>query len=104
MQSLKLNTVPGPARYTTRLLHDSPALRLVEFALANGQSVKPHASPATVTLVVMEGCASFLGAGGWDDLPAGAACIFEPDEVHAIEARAGACRFLAIITPGPNAG
>lgn len=96
----------GPAaradRPASELLHDHADARIVAFHLHPGQKVAAHRSPSTVSVHVTEGAGVFRGGNGEVTLAAGQAAVFEPGEMHAIEAGADALRFIAIISPRPG--
>lgn len=91
-----------PDRPSSQLLHDVDDLRVVSFALEPHQEVKPHRSPSTVMLQVIEGEGTFSGGAGEIQLAAGGTAVFERDEIHGIRAGDRPLRFLAIITPRPS--
>lgn len=91
-----------PERPSTVLLHDTPDVRVVAFHLQAGQEVKPHRSPSTVLLQVVEGEGEFSGADGVVHLSAGESVVYERNEMHGIRALDVPLRFHAIITPRPS--
>lgn len=93
---------PRPDRYSTLLLHDEPNLRVFAFHLEEGQAVPPHHADSTVAVHVLEGEGVFRGADGESILKAGRTVVYGPEEVHSMESRGGALRFLAMITPRPS--
>jgi quercetin dioxygenase-like cupin family protein len=99
-----LGAGPGPRadRYASALVHDEPNARIVAFHLAPGQSVPPHTSESTVLVQVTEGHGTFSGADGAAELSAGESAVYAPGELHGIDARDVALRFLAVITPRPG--
>ena len=103
MKALDTRAAPARAeRPATQLLHDSADVRVVAFSLQPGQEVKPHRSPSSVLLQVIDGEGDFSGENGELHLSAGDAALYERDELHGIRAGDGPLRFLAIITPRPR--
>lgn len=96
----------SPARPATAVIHDSDDARLVVFRIAPGQSVPPHRSPATVLLSVLEGTALLSserdGATHVDAFAAGTAALYEPNELHGMQASNDTVLLLATITPRPG--
>jgi quercetin dioxygenase-like cupin family protein len=96
----------GPESRTDRpasaVLYDQPHARIVGFHLMPGQRVAEHRSASTVTVHVTEGSGVFRGGDTASRLEAGQVAVFEPDELHAIDAGADPLRFVAIITPRPG--
>lgn len=96
----------GPAaredRPATELLHDENNARIVAFHLQPGQQVKPHRSESTVFVQVVSGAGWFHGETARAFLTAGEGAVYEPGELHGIDAGDTPLRFLAIITPGPG--
>ncbi|MBR9988197.1 MAG: cupin domain-containing protein [Gemmatimonadetes bacterium] len=102
-----MNALPiGPGarddRPATALLYDHPNARIVAFHLLPGQQVAEHRSTSTVTVHVTEGSGVFRGSESESRLETGQIAVFEPDEVHSIDAGAEPLRFVAIITPRPG--
>jgi quercetin dioxygenase-like cupin family protein len=93
---------PRPDRAATQLLYDDENARIVSFSLLSGQRVAPHRSPSTVIVQVLEGEGVFRGEGSEDRLGAGSTVVYEPGEMHSMDATAGPLRFLAIIAPRPR--
>lgn len=89
-------------RPASAVLHDESNVRVVCFHLLEGQSVPPHHSDATVIVEVLSGTGVFRGEDSEATLPAGAAAVFAPGELHAIDARSGPLRFHAVIAPRPG--
>ncbi|HEY5190380.1 MAG TPA: hypothetical protein VII77_00240, partial [Candidatus Deferrimicrobium sp.] len=50
----------SPDRPVTRMLHDSPEMRVVVFGLEAGQEVPPHSVPVRVLMHVLQGKGVFL--------------------------------------------
>lgn len=84
------------------LLHDEANVRIVAFHLEPGQTVPPHMSPSTVTVVVTEGAGTFQGEAGERELRVGESAVYAPGEMHAIVAGAEPLRFMALIAPRPG--
>lgn len=89
-------------RPASAVLHDESNVRVVCFHLLEGQSVPPHHSDGTVIVEVLSGTGVFRGKDSEATLSAGAAAVFAPGELHAIDARSGPLRFHAVIAPRPG--
>lgn len=88
-------------RFASRIVHTEDSLRLVVFDLLPGQRVPPHRNPATVTLHVLQGSGLFGGSDRQVQASAGNLLVYEPGEIHWIEAQEETLRFLAVLTPAP---
>jgi quercetin dioxygenase-like cupin family protein len=99
-----LSSGPGPRedRPANAVLYDRPHARIVGFHLLPGQRVAEHRSTSTVTIHVTAGSGVFRGADCAVHLEAGQVTVFEPEEIHAIDAGSEPLRFVAIITPRPG--
>ncbi len=95
-------TAAHPGRPATAIVHDGPDARLVIFRIEPGQRVPPHSSVATVILIVVSG--SGLVTGGDEERPVGPGdvIVFEPGELHAMEATDEILIILATIAPRPG--
>lgn len=102
---MKLLTA-GPAsreeRPATEILHDEPNVRVIAFHLLPGQKIPPHKNNSTVLVQVVSGSGRFHGAESDAWLSEGQGALYEPGEMHAIEAGAAPLRFLAILSPRPG--
>jgi quercetin dioxygenase-like cupin family protein len=83
------------------ILHDEANVRIVGFRLLPGQTIPPHRSPSTVTVLVTEGSGTFHGEGGEALLRVGEGAVYAPNEVHSITAGEETLRFMALIAPRP---
>lgn len=102
MNALPIGPGPRDDRPARAILYDHPNARIVGFHLLPGQRVPEHRSPSTVTIHVTEGTGLIRGANSASRLEAGQVAVFEPDELHAIDAGTEPLRFVAIITPRPG--
>lgn len=101
----RISAAEAPAREdrpSSQLVHDVPDVRVVAFHLQPGQEVRPHRSPSTVLVQVIEGEGEFSGAEEAMRLSAGDTGVYERQELHGIRALEVPLRFLAIITPRPS--
>ncbi|MBX3435251.1 MAG: cupin domain-containing protein [Pirellulales bacterium] len=88
-----------PDATVTKTLYDSPAARLVLFAMDAGQQLTDHSAAKPALVQVLDGTIEFdvsgakheLRAGGWVAMPAG--------ELHAVRAVEPA-RFLLTLLKG----
>lgn len=102
MNALPIGPGPRDDRPASAILYDHPNARIVGFHLLPGQRIAEHRSTSTVTIHVTEGSGVFRGTHSESRLEAGQVAVFEPDEMHAIDAGAEPLRFVAIITPRPG--
>jgi quercetin dioxygenase-like cupin family protein len=102
VRALGAGPATRPDRPASAILHDEPNVRVVAFHLQPGQRVPPHRSESTVVVQVVAGRGRFEGADGAVVLEAGEGAVFEPGEMHAIDADGEPLRFLAVITPRPG--
>ena len=103
MKALPIGPGPRGDRPASAILYDHPNARIVAFHLLPGQRVAEHRSPSTVTIHVTEGAGMFRGTDSECRLEAGQVAVFEPDEMHAIDAGAEPLRIVVVITPRPGA-
>jgi quercetin dioxygenase-like cupin family protein len=101
MKVLSHGPAAQPDRPATELLHDENNARIIAFHLQPGQQVKPHRSESTVFVQVVAGGGWFRGESTQAYLTAGEGAVYEPGELHSIDAGDTPLRFLAIITPRP---
>ena len=90
----------SPDRPVTRLLHDSPEMRVVVFGLEAGQEVPPHTVPVRVLMHVLQGKGVFLTGKGEEPAHPGAFAVTEPNEPHGLRV-AERTVMLAVIAPRP---
>lgn len=90
----------SPDRYLTKLLSDSPEMRVVVFGLEAGQEVHPHTAPVRVMMLVLEGKGTFGTGQGQEPAYPGAFVICEPNEPHSLKAEEKTI-MLAVIAPRP---
>jgi quercetin dioxygenase-like cupin family protein len=90
----------APDRPVTRLLHDSPEMRVVVFGLEAGQEVPPHTVPVRVLMHVLQGKGVFLTGKGEEPAYPGAIAVTAPNEPHGLKAVERTV-MLAIIAPRP---
>jgi quercetin dioxygenase-like cupin family protein len=88
-------------RPASAIVHDCPAVRLVVFRLAPGQSVAPHHSASTVLLQVLAGRGVISGACSERACVEGDVLLFDPGEPHGMRAEDEELLLLAAITPRP---
>lgn len=90
----------SPDRYQTKLLHDSPEMRVVVFGLEAGQEIPPHTAPVRVMMLVLQGKGAFGTGRGKKPAYPGAFVICEPNEPHSLKAEEKMV-MLATISPRP---
>ncbi len=99
-----LTRVPSqPDRYVSQLLHASPHMRVVLFALQTGQEVKAHTSPSEVLMHVVKGRGTILSGDAQYPVAQGAVVICRSLEPHGFRAEEEMI-ILAVIAPAPGAG
>jgi quercetin dioxygenase-like cupin family protein len=84
------------------VLHDEANVRIIAFRLLPGQTIPPHLSPSTVTVLVTEGSGTFHGENGEVVLRVGEGAVYAPNEMHSITAGEEPLRSLALISPRPG--
>lgn len=102
-EALKLaDTVQhSPAGIVSRTLLQTPELRIVLFAFAEGQELTSHTSRRRAVVQILEGKCDFFFAGKWEQLAAGTLLHLPPNHPHAVRAGAGA--FSMLLTLGSEA-
>ena len=86
-----------PDRAATAIVYDAPAVRMVVFRLAPGQSVAPHRNPGVVVLMVTEGEGVLSGETEEQSVRAGDVAVYEPNELHGMRAGDTELHLLATI-------
>ena len=86
-----------PDRAATAIVYDAPAVRMVVFHLAPGQSVAPHRNPGVVVLMVLEGEGVLSGETEEQSVRAGDVAVYEPNELHGMRAGDTDLHLLATI-------
>lgn len=89
-------------RPATAILHDCPDARLVLFRIEPGQRVPPHTSVSTVILSVLSGSGSVTGGDEERAVGPGEIVVYDPGEVHGMEAGEETLIILATIAPRPG--
>jgi quercetin dioxygenase-like cupin family protein len=90
----------SPERPLSRLLVDSPEMRIVVFGLEPGQEIPPHTAPSRVMMFLLRGKGTFTTAKGNEPASPGALAVTEPNEPHGLKA-VEQCVMLAVIAPRP---
>jgi quercetin dioxygenase-like cupin family protein len=86
-----------PDRAATAVVYDAPAVRMVVFRLAPGQSVAPHRNPGVVVLMVLEGEGVLSGETDEQAVRTGDVAVYEPNELHGMRAGDTPLHLLATI-------
>ncbi len=94
-------TQSSPAGIVSRTLLQTPELRVVLFAFAEGQELTGHRSKRRALAQVLEGECEFQFNGTWNRLAAGALLHLPPEHPHAVRAHAGP--FSMLLTLGADA-
>ena len=89
------------AGIVSRTVLQTPELRVVLFAFAEGQELTTHASSRRALVQVLEGNCEFLFAGEWHDLAAGALLHLPPSHTHAVRASMGLFSMLLTLGSEP---
>lgn len=95
----------SPAGIVSRTLLQTPELRLVLFAFAEGQELTSHTSSRRAVVQVLDGSCDFLFAGNWQRVTAGTLIHLPPDHPHAVRAASGAFSMLLALgadSPRPS--
>src|SRR3954466_1468320 len=101
LQSVAEASSPNPSRPATAIVPDSGEARLVVFRIAPGQSVSPHRSVSTVTLIVLSGSGSVSDEKGERAVGKGDLITYAANELHGMRAAAEELAIVAIIAPRP---
>jgi quercetin dioxygenase-like cupin family protein len=88
----------SPAGIVSRTVLQTPELRLVLFAFAEGQELTGHSSKRRAVVQILEGECEFQFNGQWQRLTAGMILHLPPDHFHAVRAVAGP--FSMLLTLG----
>lgn len=88
------------AGIVSRTVLQTPELRIVLFAFAEGQELTAHTSRRRALVQVLSGECDFLFDGKWQRLTAGALLHLPPDHPHAVRAAAGP--FSMLLTLGAD--
>ncbi|NPA40839.1 MAG: cupin domain-containing protein [Aquificae bacterium] len=85
------------------LVYEDSNAKVIRFYLKEGQEIKPHRSPSSVFISVLEGEVLFyIGEEGKETLREGGTVFYEPQELHGFKAITD-CVVQAVITPNPTA-
>lgn len=88
----------SPAGIVSRTVVQSPEVRVVLFAFAEGQELTSHTSRRRALAQVLAGCCDFFFRGHWQRLEAGTLLHLPPGHPHAVRAAAGP--FTLLLTLG----
>lgn len=85
------------------LVYEDRNAKVIRFYLKKGQEIKPHRSPSSVFISILEGKLSFfIGCEGKEEtLDAGSTVFYEPEELHGFKALEDSV-VEAVITPNPS--
>lgn len=86
------------AGIVSRTLLQTPELRVVLFAFAEGQELTSHSSRRRAVVQILDGTCEFFFAGAWHTLSAGMLLHLPPDHPHAVRAASGP--FSMLLTLG----
>jgi quercetin dioxygenase-like cupin family protein len=86
------------AGIVSRTVVQSPELRVVLFAFADGQELTAHTSRRRAVVQILDGICDFFFADAWHRLAAGALLHMPPGHPHAVRAAAGP--FSMLLTLG----
>jgi len=89
-----------PAR---EVVYNDDNVRVMRFYLKAGQEIKPHRSPSTVVLTVLQGRLSFyIGSEDREEtLETGASVFYDPNEPHGFRAIEDSVA-QAVVAPNPT--
>jgi quercetin dioxygenase-like cupin family protein len=101
-QTLDLATAAqtSAAGIVSRTVLQTPELRIVLFAFAEGQELTGHSSKRRALVQILSGECEFQFNGTWQRLAAGALLHMPPDHPHAVRAAQGA--FSMLLTLGAD--
>jgi quercetin dioxygenase-like cupin family protein len=102
-QSLRLADAveTSAAGIVSRTVLQTPELRVVLFAFADGQELTPHTSRRRVLVQILEGACEFFYGETWHALAAGALLHLPPDCLHAVRASTGPFSMLLTLCAEP---
>lgn len=86
------------AGIVSRTVLQTPEVRVVLFAFAEGQELTSHTSRRRALVQIIEGTCDFFFGGKWQKLAAGAFLHLPPSHPHAVRASSGA--FVMLLTLG----
>jgi quercetin dioxygenase-like cupin family protein len=86
------------AGIVSRTLLQTPEVRVVLFAFAEGQELTSHTSRRRALVQIIEGTCDFFFGGRWEKLAAGTFLHLPPGHPHAVRASHGA--FVMLLTLG----
>lgn len=89
------------AGIVSRTVLQSPELRVVLFAFADGQELTTHTSKRRALVQILDGECDFFFADKWQRLSAGTILHMPPDHAHGVRAAAGP--FSMLLTLGAEA-
>lgn len=88
----------SPAGIVSRTVLQTPELRVILFAFAEGQELTGHSSKRRAVVQILQGEAEFQFNGEWQRLAAGTLLHLPPEHPHAVRAAGGA--FSMLLTLG----
>lgn len=91
------------AGIVSRTVLQTPELRVVLFAFADGQELTGHRSRRRAVVQILQGECEFEFAGAWHTLAAGALLHLPPDHPHAVRATRGPFAMLLTLASEPAA-
>jgi quercetin dioxygenase-like cupin family protein len=91
----------SPSGIVSRTVLQTPEIRVVLFAFAEGQELTSHTSRRRALVQILSGECDFFFAGTWQRLTAGTFLHLPPNHPHAVRAGAGA--FSMLLTLGSEA-
>ena len=91
------------AGIVSRTVLQTPELRVVLFAFAEGQELTGHSSKRRAVVQVLSGECEFQFNGAWTRLAAGTLLHLPPGHPHAVRAHAGAFSMLLTLGAGAQA-
>ena len=86
----------------SRTLVQSPELRVVLFAFAEGQELTQHTSSRRAIVQVLQGTCEFLFSGTWQKLEEGMLLHMPPGHPHAVKAAHGPFVMLLTLSAEPR--
>lgn len=92
----------SPASIVSRTLLQTPELRIVLFAFADGQELTAHTSRRRAVVQILTGSCDFFYAGIWQQLQAGMLLHLPPSHPHAVRASAGPFTMLLTLAAEPD--
>lgn len=85
----------------SKVVFDTPEIKIVEFAIPKFHEISAHTNPSKVTLYCVKGKGKFLKNNTWIEVQEGDIIIYDNNEPHGMKADEDTI-VMAMITPSPT--